>query len=62
MELLTVDELAEFLKTPKSWVYARTREIGPNAMPRVRVGKYLRFHLTDVLAWLEGRQNTSRRD
>jgi len=55
-ELLTVDELAKFLKTAKSWVYSRTRETGPDAMPRVKCGKYLRFRLDDVLAWLEKRQ------
>jgi len=28
-DFLTVDELAEKLKVPKSWVYSRTRETGP---------------------------------
>ena len=51
-ELLTVSELAEVLRTPVSWVYSRTREKGPRAIPRVRVGKYIRFRLDDVLDWL----------
>jgi len=51
--LLTVDELAESLSVPKSWIYSRTRETGPEAMPRIRVGKYCRFVLADVIGWLE---------
>lgn len=51
-DLLTVTELAEILRTPVSWVYSRTREKGPRAIPRVRVGKYIRFRLDDVLDWL----------
>ena len=52
-ELLTVQELAEKLKVKKSWVYSRTRETGPGAMPRISLGKYRRFKLQDVLEWGE---------
>ena len=31
--LLTVDEMAEDLKVPKSWLYSRTRETGSEAIP-----------------------------
>ena len=51
--LLTVDELAENLSVPKSWVYSRSRENGPDAMPKIKVGKYCRFVLDDVLDWLK---------
>ena len=47
-ELLTIDELAARYKVPKTWIYARTRETGPEAMPRVKVGKYLRFDPCDT--------------
>lgn len=57
--LLTVDELAESLSVPKSWVYSRSRESGSDAMPKIKVGKYCRFVLADVLAWLQ-KQNDSR--
>lgn len=50
--LLSVDELAEKLNVPKSWIYSRTRETGPDAMPRISVGKYRRFNLQEVMAWL----------
>ena len=52
-DLLTVSELAEVLRTPVSWVYSRTREKGPRAIPIVRVGKYIRFRLDDVMDWLK---------
>jgi len=54
-ELLTVQELAEKLKTRESWVYGKSREKGPGAIPAVRCGKYVRFRLPDVLIWLEHR-------
>jgi excisionase family DNA binding protein len=50
---LTLEEMAETLKVPKSWLYSRTREIGPGTIPRVKVGKYLRFRLEEVMKWLE---------
>jgi predicted DNA-binding transcriptional regulator AlpA len=52
-ELLTVKELAAYLKVPISWVYSRSRETGPNAMPRRKIGKYLRWEKKAVLEWLE---------
>ena len=55
--LLNVDELAEKLHVPKSWVYARTRERDRDAIPMVKVGKYCRFFFPDVLDWLENKQN-----
>ena len=50
--LLSVDELAESLNVPKSWVYSRSRETGPSAMPKIKVGKYVRFELDKVMEWL----------
>ena len=55
--LLSVDELAESLNVPKSWVYSRTRESGADAMPRIKVGKYCRFVLNDVLDWLKSQND-----
>ena len=56
-ELLTVPELATALKVKDSWVYGETRKTGPGSIPRLRVGKYLRFSLHNVLNWLEDKQN-----
>ncbi len=50
--LLTVEELSRDLKVPKSWVYACTRK-KRDSIPHLRVGRYPRFELSKVLAWLE---------
>jgi hypothetical protein len=55
-ELLKVEELAKELKVPPSWVYGETRKTGPGSIPRLRVGKYLRFSLLEVLCWLKEKQ------
>ena len=44
--LLTVEELASRLKVPKSWVYEQSRQ---DRLPTVRVGKYIRFDLQEIL-------------
>lgn len=54
--LLTVDELAASLSVKTSWVYSRSREKGPGAMPKIKVGKYCRFVLDDVLDWLKNQE------
>lgn len=51
--LLTVDELAKRLKVPKSWIYSRTRQTGPGTIPKINIGKYIRFPESKVFAWLE---------
>lgn len=56
IKLLTVSEMAEFLRVPRSWIYARTKQKGPNSIPRVQCGKYIRFHVTEVLEWLQSIQ------
>jgi excisionase family DNA binding protein len=54
-QLIDVHELAKKLKVQKSWVYSQTRQSGPDSIPIVRVGKYCRFKMADVLQWLEKR-------
>lgn len=51
--LLTVKELADVLSVPESWVYART---ATGEIPCLRVGRYVRFRLAEVLRWLEGQR------
>lgn len=55
-ELLTVEELAKELKVKPSWVYGETRKTGSESIPRLRVGKYLRFCLPEVFRWLKEKQ------
>ena len=52
-KLLSLQELAEELNVPVSWCYSRSRQRGPNAMPRLNCGKYVRVRSSEVLAWLE---------
>ena len=52
-DFLTIDELADRLKVQKSWIYSRTRETGPGTMPKLKVGKYLRFDYEVVMDWLK---------
>jgi excisionase family DNA binding protein len=51
-ELMTVSEIAAFLKVPVSWVYERTRRRGMERLPHVKLGKYLRFSMPEVQEWL----------
>ena len=51
--LTDVDGLAKALLIPKSWVYNKTRQ---GLIPCVRVGKYYRFYLSEVLTWLKDQE------
>jgi len=47
VELLTPEKLAEALKVPLSWVYEQSRQ---GNIPTHRLGRYIRFHLAEVIA------------
>ena len=51
--LLTVEEVAEILQVPTSWVYERTRRRGLERLPHVKLGKYLRFEERAVRDFLD---------
>jgi len=51
-ERLTIKEIAAKFKVPVSWFYSRTRETGEGSIPRIKVGKYLRFNEAEVTAWI----------
>ena len=48
--LLTASEVAELLAVPVSWVRESTRS---GAIPHIKLGRYRRYRLADVEAWLE---------
>jgi len=52
-ELLTPSEMAMKLKVNKSWLYRKTMETGAGAIPRLKMGKYLRFDPDKVFQWIE---------
>ena len=52
-QLMTVSEIAAILNVPVSWVYERTRRRGAERLPHLKLGKYLRFSVPDIMQWLE---------
>jgi excisionase family DNA binding protein len=48
--LLTAGEVADQLGVPVRWVREHTRS---DAIPHVRLGRYVRYDRGDVLAWVE---------
>lgn len=52
-ELLTVDEVAQMLRVPASWVYARTSGESADKLPFLKIGRHLRFRRAEIEHWLE---------
>ena len=48
--LLNAGEVAELLNVPTSWVREHTRS---GTIPHLQLGRYRRYRLDDVLAWLD---------
>lgn len=48
-EVLTIDELAVYLKIPKSTLYKLVRE---GKIPSLKVGRHWRFHKGAIEDWL----------
>ena len=61
-ELLTAPEVAQFLRVPLSWVYERCRKGAIDPLPHLKLGKYLRFHKTDLLAFVNSLRRGDSRD
>jgi excisionase family DNA binding protein len=61
-QLLTVHDVAALLHVPVSWVYEHTRRGVPDALPVVKVGKYVRFRPADLWHYIDrkSRVTTSR--
>ena len=51
-KLLNVQELAEKLNVPVSWIYDRTRNGSTDHIPHYKIGKYLRFAEDEVIDYL----------
>lgn len=54
-ELLTVEEVAAWLKVPNSWVYDHTSR---RKIPFVKVGRLVRFPRPAIEAWLKEPEGT----
>jgi len=55
--LLTAHEVARMLGVNVAWVYERTRR---DAVPYVRIGRYVRFRRPDVEAWVQSGQASAK--
>lgn len=55
-DVLTIEELAAYLKIPKSTLYKLVRE---GKVPCQKVGRHWRFHGSAIDAWLKERGGTS---
>ena len=55
-QLITIKEMAEKLKVPKSWIYQRTR-LGVKSIPHVKLGKYVRFDEDKVIDFFAQKQS-----
>jgi excisionase family DNA binding protein len=51
-ELLTVQEAADYLRVPQSWVYERTRT---GAIPVRKIGHLVRIPRAELLSWVDER-------
>lgn len=49
-EILTIEELSEYLKVSKSTLYKLAQE---GILPGAKVGKHWRFHKDTVVEWLK---------
>jgi len=58
-ERLTVDDVAAFLRVPKSWVYERTRRRGADRLPFIKLGKYVRFEEQSLRQYLASRRKSA---
>lgn len=50
-EWLSVDQAADVLGVSKSFIYERTQRYNGDALPHYKVGKFLRFKKSELLAW-----------
>lgn len=52
-ELMTVEEVAQMLRVPASWVYARTSGESADKLPFLKIGRHLRFRRAEIEKWME---------
>lgn len=52
--VLTIPQVASLLQVKPAQVYELTRARSSRRLPAVKVGKFLRFRLTDVQAYVNG--------
>ena len=53
-EILTVDEVAAYLKLAKKTIY---KLVSTKELPAFRIGKFLRFKKAEVVEWLNNKKD-----
>ena len=56
--LMDAAEVADLLHVPLSWVRQETRA---GRIPAIALGRYWRYRRSSVLAWVDEREETSRK-
>ena len=56
-QILTIQELSDYLKVPVSTLYKLVRE---KSIPSFKVGKHWRFHKDAIDAWIAQADQTER--
>ena len=56
---LTIEDVAELLSVPESFIYRRTGRGHGDPIPHCRLGGHLRFKLEDVEQWMESHRKDS---
>jgi excisionase family DNA binding protein len=59
--LLTVQDTARLLKVSVTWVYEHVRPDTGDRLPVVKLGRYLRFHRSDLRAYIDAKRAESGR-
>jgi predicted DNA-binding transcriptional regulator AlpA len=59
-QLLDVHDAARMLNVTPSWVYEHTRPDCQDALPAIKLGKYVRFDRRDLLEYIERKRETAR--
>jgi excisionase family DNA binding protein len=54
---VNIKDVESFTGLPRSWIYAKA---AAGEIPHLKVGKYLRFRLTEVEAWLAQHRRGAR--
>jgi predicted DNA-binding transcriptional regulator AlpA len=50
-EVMTPEQVAEFLQVPLTWLYEKSRRRQRNPLPVHRIGRYLRYTREEVMTW-----------
>ena len=59
---LNIEQVAEIIGVPKSFIYRRTARGHDDPIPHYRLGGHLRFKLDDVEEWIERHRNEPERE